>query len=58
MRIVLATFPTAEYQGLVMTQEGARNRLISYVFARELKDGQLEEYKTVGLLKEGKRSQK
>lgn len=55
MHIVLATFPTAEYQGVVMTYEGARNRLLSYVFTRELKEGQLKEYKLTGSLKEGKK---
>ena len=53
MRFVFAQWPEVQYQGIVLTHEGANDRLLSYAFTRELNDSFLSEFVSKGYV-EGK----
>lgn len=57
MRFIFATWPNVDYQAQVLTQEGAKDRLISYAFIPELPDGFMQQYvdKGFGPIKKGKK---
>lgn len=44
MKIIFATWAEVEYQAVVLTHEGANDRLISYAFLRELPNGFIDRY--------------
>lgn len=58
MRFIFATWPSVDYQAVVLTHEGAKDRLISYAFTKELPDGFMQEYvnKGFGPEKKGKKN--
>lgn len=49
MKIVFATWAKAEYQGRILSEEGARPRLISYWEHKEMKDDPIAEYAMKGV---------
>lgn len=49
MKIVFATWAKAEYQGRILTEEGAPRRLISYWEHREMKEDPIETYANKGV---------
>lgn len=44
MRIICATWLMAEYQGRILTEEGAEDRLVSYYEIKDKPDWVLSEY--------------
>jgi len=58
VRFIFAAWPSVSYQGVVLTHEGAEDRLLSYAFTRELEEGYLQEYVTEGYGPERPRKEK
>lgn len=50
MRFVYATWPAVPYQGAVLTYEGAKDRLVSYYFIKDLPEGSTQKYVAEGIL--------
>lgn len=49
MQIVFATWAKAEYQGRILTDQGAPRRLISYWEHKEMKDDPIAAYANNGV---------
>lgn len=49
MLTVFATWAKAEYQGRILTEEGAKRRLISYWEHKEMKDDPIQTYAIKGV---------
>lgn len=56
VRLIFATWPAVVYQGVVLTHEKAEDRLLSFVFTKELQDGELRTYVEQGWIDRDEKS--